>query len=502
MSKDDFSRGWDFFVDLAAADTAYKSGHSFAKQRLDAINAAIKEMENSINSHPHKNNTLSTFQGYVAEELSVGTLNINAAAAGSSDFAKTPKSNELGSVDAQLDSGKSYSMKSFYSGEKSAVEQARMNPLTGKALYEKQGRWVPTDQLDAAKSEALKRMNKELNNPGREHVGEAYKDTYNNLTDHIENSDGIKSDPLTRDELDASAADGKAGKYKAEDHGITAGDRLKLDYVLGEALQAGYTAATLTFAFQMAPEIYKCIDYLIKNGEIDLEQLAGANVKAISSSAQGFINGFLSSFITIQAQKGSFGDALKNVSGAWIGLAVSIISETIKDSIRLARGKISAREMGVAFIDRVAVGVAFTAVGTQIVSSLASTEVAAAISGAIAQVIGWQLPVVSYVIGSLVGCAISAVYNFGKKVFLSICVDTGFTCFGLVEQDYEMPVEYLQSIGVDVVLPDFLEANYSDADFSEPDYLEPDFLEPETIQFYQLKRGIIGVNKVGYVPAS
>ncbi len=501
MSKDDFSKGWDFFVDLAAADTAYKSGHNFAKQRIEAINAAIKAMEDSINNHPHRNNTPSTFQGYVAEELSVGTLNANAAAAGSSDFAKTPKSNGLGSVDAQLDSGKSYSMKSYSSGEKSAVEQARMNPLTGKALYEKQGRWVPTDQLDAARNEAKIRMLKELNNPGREHVGEAYKDTYNNLTDHIENSDGMKSDPFTRRELDAAATDGKKGKYKAEDHGITAADRLKLDYVLGEALQAGYTAATLTFAFQMAPEIYKCIDYLIKNGVINIEQLGKTGAKAISSSTQGFINGFLSSFITIEARKGSFGEALKNVSGAWIALAVSILSETIKDSIRLARGKITAREMGIAFIDRVAVGIAFNVVGTQIVNSIVSSEIVVAISGAIAQVICWQLPVISYVIGSLVGCAISTIYNFGKKVFLSICIDTGFTCFGLVEQNYELPVEYLQSIGVDLVLPDFLEVNYTEPDFLEPDYLEPDYNEPETIQFYQLKRGIIGVNKVGYVPA-
>ena len=65
----------------------------------------------------------------------------------------------------------------------------------------------------------------------------------------------------------------------------------------------------------------------------------------------------------------------------------------------------------------------------------------AQIGGAIVQVIGFEMPVVGYILGSLIGTAFCAVYKIGKKIFLSICVDTGFTCFGLVDQDYSMPVE-------------------------------------------------------------
>ena len=493
MKGDDFSKGWDFFVNLAAADTAYKSGNAFAQQRISAINEAINEMEYRINNHPHRFNTQATFQGYVAEEWSAGTFNVNAAAAGSTDRATAIQSNDLGSVDVHIDSGKDYSMKSYANGAKSAVEQTRIDPNTGQVLYEKQGRWVPADQLNDAMAEAHRRMIKDIHNDGREYVGEAYADTEANLTDRISNDEGIESNPATRKQLNKMASEGKEQKFRAEDYDISANSALNMEYVLQEALKAGYTAASLTFAFQMAPEIYKCIDYLIKNGEIDVNQLKEGGLKAVSSSATGFINGFLSSSLTIMAEKGAFGEALKNVSGAWVGLAVSILAESIKDSVRLANGQITAREMGSALMDRVAVGVTFTVVGTKVVS---------AISGAIAQAIGWQLPAVSYIIGSLVGCAISAVYNFGKKKFLSICVDTGFTCFGLVDQNYEMPVEYLKSIGIEVVFPDFASADIEEADFENADYEEADYGKLETIEFHELKRGIIGVNKIGYVMAS
>lgn len=501
MDRDDFLRGWDFFVVLAAADTAYKSGDSFAQERIGNINEAIRQMESSINNHPHRTNTQSTFQGYVAEEWSAGTFNVNAAAAGSADRAYALQSNALGSVDVHIESGKDYSMKSYANGAKSAVEQSRIDPQTGQVLYENQGRWVPADQLIDAKTEAHRRMLKDINNEGREHVAQAYGDTEKNLTDRISNDEGIESNPASRKQLNKMAAEGKEQNFEAEKYGVTVNEALKLEYVLEEALKAGYTAAAMTFAFQMAPEIYKCIDYLIKNGEIDVRQLGYAGGKAVSSGAQGFINGFLSSSLTIMAEKGAFGEALKTVSGAWVGMAVSILSESIKDSILLAQGKITAREMGFAFIDRVAIGVAFNVVGTKIVTSLATTKVMSAISGAIAQIIGWQFPVVSYLIGSLVGCALSAVYNFGKRKFLSLCVETGFTCFGLVEQNYEIPIEYLQSIGVEVIMPDFLEPDFLEPEYLEPDYLEPDYIEPETIKFYQIKRGIIGVNKIGYVLA-
>ena len=53
---------------------------------------------------------------------------------------------------------------------------------------------------------------------------------------------------------------------------------------LDQALKAGLTAATITAIMQLVPELYKAIDYLIKHGEIDLNQLKKSGGKVILTS--------------------------------------------------------------------------------------------------------------------------------------------------------------------------------------------------------------------------
>lgn len=53
-------------------------------------------------------------------------------------------------------------------------------------------------------------------------------------------------------------------------------------------MDAGYSAAFVTVAMQLAPDIYKAIDYLIKNKKINLQQVKQMGLKAISSGTEGF----------------------------------------------------------------------------------------------------------------------------------------------------------------------------------------------------------------------
>ena len=486
FEQNEFDRGWNYFVALAGAKIAYEAGD----KRIQEVLNAIKILEDNINKHPNKNNSIATFQGFVAEEWSAGTFNVNAAAAGSKDRAFALKLNTEGSVDVELNSGKKYSMKSYADGPKSAKAQAN-------SKYSGQERWVPEDFLDSAKEEAHRQMlrNKEI----RPDVSDVYGETEHKLTDRIVNDEGIESNPVFRKKLDKMAKAGQKGEFKAEDYDVTVKNAMELKFIVQEALKAGYTAAALTFAFQMAPELYKCIDYLIKSGEIEFEQVLRLGEKAITSSAEGFLCGSIACALTLMAEEGDFGKVLAKVSGNWIGMTTSILLATLKDSIYFATGRISARELGASLIDRAAIGVGYTVVGAQVVDTLLSTQVIKKISAAIGQLIGFEFPVMGYLIGSLVGSAIATVYNVGKRKFLSICVDTGFACFGLVDQNYEMPVEYLKQLGVEIDLPDFAEPDLVYSDFIEPDYLEADYEKLETIEFYELKRGIIGVNKIGYV---
>lgn len=94
-------------------------------------------------------------------------------------------------------------------------------------------------------------------------------------------------------------------------------------------------------------------------------------------------------------------------------------------------------QMGAAFVDTVIVSGGYL--------------LGAHIGGIIGQALGFELPVVGYLLGSLIGTAFCVVYNIGKKKLISFCVDTGFTCFGLVEQNYSLPEDVLHELGVETI---------------------------------------------------
>lgn len=174
------------------------------------------------------------------------------------------------------------------------------------------------------------------------------------------------------------------------------------------------------------------------------------------------------------------GDDIKTVQGN-LGHATAAFT---LDVYGHAAGRITTRVMGAAFTNGIVVSAGYLA-GIKI-------------GGIIGQALGFELPIVGYLLGSLVGCAFSAVYNIGRKHLISFCVDTGFTCFVLVEQNYELPSEVLADMGIDIVpVPRVnverteLESICITEDISRINF--------ETINLTILRRGVIGVNKVGYV---
>ena len=111
-----------------------------------------------------------------------------------------------------------------------------------------------------------------------------------------------------------------------------------------------------------------------------------------------------------------------------------------------------------------------------------------------------HIPVLGFMLGSFIGSVIgSFAYNVGYNALLSFCVDTGFTMFGLVEQNYELPDDVLQSIGAEIfeyeqfVFPEF---EYNKFEFEEFSF---DEFNTEELSITVLKRGVIGVSKIGYI---
>lgn len=82
---------------------------------------------------------------------------------------------------------------------------------------------------------------------------------------------------------------------------------------------------------------------------------------------------------------------------------------------------------------------------------------------------------------------------------MSLCVSNGYTFWGLVEQSYEMPAHLLKKLGYDIF-------EYEDFDYSsfEVNTLEHEPFDYEPFNYDKLdiiimKRGIIGIRKIGYL---
>ena len=152
QNKNEVQQGWEFATAIMGADVA---AHMEAESEyVSDVEAAIKQLEDNINTHKYRKLGIGQLQGYMFEEWSAGTFNVDAVAAGSVDHARVLHSLAKDSPDIKLDSGEAFSAKSYGTPEQTVKEQARMNLDTGQASYQDQGRLVPSDHLEGAKQTA------------------------------------------------------------------------------------------------------------------------------------------------------------------------------------------------------------------------------------------------------------------------------------------------------------------------------------------------------------
>lgn len=479
QTKSEVQQGWEFTAAILGADISAHMGTEY----IGAVEAAIKQLEENINNHQYRNLGIGQLQGYMLEEWGAGTFNVDAVAADSADRAAVLHSTVKDSVDIHLKSGTDYSAKSYGTAEQTTKAQARFNPESGQASYQDQGRLVPSDQVESAKQIAHREVLR--NEPIREDVAKAYRETESKLTDKITNDEGVESRLASREDLEKMAKESKKQEFKAEEHGVTAESAIKTEYLLKQALKAGYTAAAITVAVQLAPEIYKAIDFLIKNGELDLSQVKHMGEKGISAGAEGFLCGSISSGLIAMCKSGALGVALKGISSTLLGTVVALVLQTTKNSILVAAGKMTKHQMGAAFVDMVVM--------------CCGSSVFAHTGGIIGLALGFQLSVFGYLLGSLIGASFCVIHNIGKKKLISFCVDTGFTCFGLVEQNYELPEDVLHEMGVETIEIPRTRIETTEIPRVAIGASEIQKTNYETIDITVLRRGVIGVNKIGYV---
>ena len=474
--------GGDYSSNIAMQDFSYETS---TNAHIQEINAAIDQLRDKINYHPGINLDIEKFKGFVAEEWAAETFNIDAITDGSSHRATTLHSTAYGSVDIGTNFGKDYSVKYYKNAAETAKAQATYDSTAELPKYHNQDRLVPTDQLEEAKKFAEDKA-KDIAGK-RPAVAASYKEAADKMVDRVSDNDGHSSRPLSKQESLDIAKEAKSREgFDPAKHGYEKLDKIQLDYIKN-GLQAGVTAATITAIMQITPELFKAVDYLIKNGEIDLSQIGKSGAKVITTSGESFLRGTTAYAVEMSIQKGLLGETLQQaVTPTAVGVAVVVVMNTIRNSLLVAAGKKSPAKMGEELVDTVVMTTGYL--------------VGAKIGGAIAQTVAFELPGLAYILGSMIGCSVAAVYFIGKKRLISLCVDTGFTCFGLVEQDYELPDEVLESMGIDMFkIPEKEIDQIPIKTINVHQALDVNV--PETIDLTMVKRGIIGVNKVGYVIA-
>jgi hypothetical protein len=486
-----FADGYNTFVDNSIGSRGAFQGANY----VNKIAACIDVLEKNINEgFKGKATDVGKLKGNIAEFWHSGTHNIDAAIKEVSARTFVNRSNGRFSVDISSNFGQKIGLKYIESGALSAKAQAESHMEYSKrhggnipdnvnphaSGYNGQIRVIPAGQLDEAKAWLERQIAKE--STVRPELVEKYKETLSRITDRITSNKGSQSIPLTKEDAEIITKLAKEGAFKASDQGISTEELIQFQYVMRQSLKAGLSAVTISMALKIAPELYKMLMKAIKSEKIGNEDLKRLGVAALEGSVGGFMRGSVSAGIQTACLGGHLGSALKSADPTVIAAVTVITMNAIKNAIKVATKDMSKAEFANACMRDLFV------------------TTCALVSGGVSQGLTPTMPVLGYMIGSFLGSiAASFIYDTGYKAFLSFCCDSGLTFFGLVDQDYTLPKDVMMEIGIQVFEYDKFEYDKFEYDKFEYDRFEYDKFEYDTFQISFLRRGVIGVNKIGYV---
>lgn len=476
---------------------------------INKVNEKINKLTEDFKNFKNFKTGIPQLKGNVAEIWHSGTHNIDAAVKGVDAKTFVLRSHERASVDIKSNSDENYGLKIYSNAENSARAQSTSYFETYKSkyhdvensisfedflkkigvsesdvlkhdpIYKGQIRIIPSDQLEEAVEFLKRKIDEEAIK--RPELVYKYQETLENLTDKIKSNEGSESIPLSKEDATRLAELAKEGEFDPVEEGFTTEELVRFQNIMEQSLKAGLTAGAISMVLKVAPELYKTISMIMRNENVDKEQFQKIGFAAMQGGTEGFVRGSVAAGLTTACKSGMLGEAFKSLDPTMIGAFTVIAMNAMQNSYKLSTNKISKGE----FVNRCMRDLFVTS------SSLMLGGVAQATI---------PIPMISYLLGSFIGSiSASFVYDTGYKTFMSFCVDTGFTFFGIVEQDYELPKEVLESIGIDVFEYEQFEYDKFEIEEFEYDKFEIDKFEYDKIDIVFLRRGVIGVNKIGYV---
>ncbi|MFL1453211.1 hypothetical protein ACJO5Y_02060 [Marinobacter sp. GN3S48] len=433
---------------------------------IDAAFEAIRDEADRV-----QNVDIKFSKGNIAEAYHAGTFNASAAAKGRADVSAEMMINNKPGQDiryGQLDADERVAELKYYStGEKTA--KALDNPG-----YSSSDKVVPTDQLDEVRRVASRESLRNIET--RPETSENYAHTAEYASDRLEYED-VTSKPLSNKEAIDLAKDLKSeDTVTPEDHGLDISEFVEWSDIAREAGLAALHAAAFSAALTAAPYLAKALVNGIKKGEIDVDTLSEGAAAVTKATPQAALRASVAAAIVSASQAGYCGEAMKEMSPHAVGMATAMVINSIGYSIKYAKGEMPGNEVALNCIkDSIA---------------LASGMLGASLGSSII-----PIPVMGALIGNIVGSTIGAMAFQGvHSVTLGICVESGWTMFGLVDQDYQVPEDVLQRCGFDLIKVERINIQRF-----EPSRIHVQNIDVQRTGVVFLRRGVIGMSAVGYV---
>lgn len=483
-------------------------GSQQADTYISNINTAINTFNDDINNFKGFNTGIGQLKGDILEFGESDTFNINAALNDSKFRTIVDRSHDFASADITSNWGDRFGVKNYRNAQASADAQAtsyferyceykatsgrtdltfedflrekNIDPndvLKYESIYNGQIRIIPKDQLEEAIAYLKIKIAKEAEN--RPEQVARLQETLDKLETKIKAPDGTQSVEFTKEETEEIACLAKEGKFDAKEYGFTTEELVKLNHILKQGVKAGMTAAVISFVLKTAPEIYKCFEQLIKEGQIEENQFKNLGFAALSGSSEGFIRGFVSASLTTACESGIWGEVLKTVNPNVIAGLTVITMNMMKDSFFVVKGTMTRYEMT-----------------TNLSRNIFVTSCALGL-GSLTQLCLPMIPG-AYLLGNFVGSFVGSFACVAvDKAVISFCVESGWTLFGLVKQDYHLPNDIIKQLGFDIYDVDEFDVDKYETDEFSFDEFELDKYEGDFIKI--LRRGVIGVHQIGYV---
>ena len=482
-----FEQGVKYVADNMGAYLGANSAKQFVTSVDTQLNNGVDKIIENLYEYVEKNHTpTSKLQGNVFERLQADSFNVRAELHNSDYRATVLNSSGKDSVDVQLRSqttGRTvdYSMKSNSNAPSSLNSQSKPSQggVQSRSRYHGMGKIIPKDQIDEARSRNQDKINHAPSSADKARFEEVAKTLDSEMSDgkrtHSSGTTRARNAELT-DQAREKSIDKE--KFK-EELGLTTKNEISNADIMGKAFKAGLSAAVISFVISMAPTIINGISMLISEGEIDADIFAQTSSQALPASAKAFINGSITAAIVAACEANSI-----NVNTSFISTAVVLTVGTIWNSVKFATGKITKAQMADE-IARLHITTAFS-VGGGIAASVWFSEIP-------------PLAVAVYMLGSFIGGVVgNFAYNIEKSLFMSFCVESGCTFFGIVDQNYQLPQEILDEIGIDVF--DYEKFDYEGFQYDsfQFDSFSPDIFEYDKFGITIIRRGVIGVGKIGY----